>query len=89
VTVPKLGEILSDEQKLQYQKMCDESLNRARGSLALLKGHFLSSDQNQTMTRINGFIDQAEQVRDKDPQTARQLAERADLLSRDLAKTVR
>ena len=89
VTIPKLGEILSDDQKLQYQKICDESVLRAKGSLALLRGYTLTSDQKQSVTRINAFIKQAEQARNKDPQTARQLAERADLLSRDLVQTVR
>jgi type IV secretory pathway VirB10-like protein len=86
--VPKLGEILSDDQKLQHQKICDESLKRAREALAQLRGRSLSTDQKESVTRIKAFINQAEQSRERDPQTARQLAERADVLSRDLVRIV-
>lgn len=87
--VPKLGEILTEEQRLQYLRLCDESLSRAREALGQLRGLTLSPDQKQSLARVTNFISQAEQARQKDPQTAKQLAERADLLSRDLVRTVR
>jgi hypothetical protein len=87
--VPKLGEILSDDQKLQNLRVCDESLTRARENVSQLRGISLSQDQKDSLARIKTFIFQAEQARPKDPQTARQLAERADLLSRDLVKNLR
>ena len=85
----KLGEILSDDQKLLLWRICDESLSRAKEALRQLHGLSMSQDQKQSIARIRTFIFQAEQARQKDPQTAKQLAERADLLSRDLVKTVR
>ena len=88
-SIPKLGEILSDDQKIQLLRTCDESLVRAREALGQLRGLNLSPDQKQSMNRVNVFISQAEQARQRDPQTAKQLAERADLLSRDLVRTVR
>ena len=88
-TVPKLGEIHSDDQIVQLQKSCDESLTRAREALGQLTGLTLSAQQKQSLDRVRVFIAQAEQARPKDPQTAKQLAERADLLSRDLVRTVR
>ena len=88
-SVPKLGEILSDDQKIQLLRTCDESLVRAREALGQLRGLTLSPDQKQSMNRINVFISQAEQARQRDPQTAKQLAEHADLLSRELVRTVR
>jgi hypothetical protein len=87
--VPKLVEILSDDQKAQMLRVCDESLTRAREALTQLRGLPLSPDQKQSLGRVRTFIYQAEQAREKDPQTARQMAERADSLSRDLVRTVR
>ena len=87
--VPKLGEIFSDDQKVQALKTCDESLAKAREAVAHLHGMTLSSEQKQSMTRVKVFISQAEQARQRDPQTAKQLAERAELLSRDLLRTAR
>ncbi|HEY3743784.1 MAG TPA: hypothetical protein VGL53_28260 [Bryobacteraceae bacterium] len=87
--VPKLGEILSDDQRLENLKICDESVGRAKQALAQLRGITLNASQKESVARIRTFISQAEQARQRDPQTARQLAERADLLSRDLVKTVR
>ena len=87
--VPKLGEIFSDDQKLQLQRSCDESLSRAKEALGQLRGLTLSPDQKQSFLRVKVFMSQADQLRSKDPQTAKQLAERADLLSRDLVRTLR
>jgi hypothetical protein len=87
--VPKLGEILSDDQKLQFLKVCDESIKRAKEALSQVRGLNLSTDQKESVTRIKAFIVQAEQARQRDPQTARLLAERADVLSRDLLRVVR
>jgi hypothetical protein len=88
-TVPKLGELLSEDQKAQYLKAYEESLARARDVVTKLKGASLSTDQKSSLARVKTFIYQAEQAHQKDPQTARQLAERADLLARDLVRTVR
>ena len=88
-SLPKLGEIFSDDQKLQLQKSCDESITRAKEALGQLRGLSLSPDQKQSLARVHIFISQAQQAKSKDPQTAKQLAERADLLSRDLVRTVR
>jgi len=87
--VPKLGEILSDDQKLQHLRLCDESLTKAKEAITQLKGLTLSADQKASLARVRIFITQAQEAREKDPQTARQLAERADLLSRDLVRTLR
>lgn len=89
INVPKLGEVLSDDQKNQLLKICDESLGRAREALVQLSGVTMSADQKQSMSRVKVFIYQAEQAKPRDPQTAKQLAERADLLSRDLVRTAR
>ena len=87
--VPKLGEIISDDQKAGYLKACDQALSRARKALGQLKGFTLTNEQTETVERIRTFISQAEQARQNDPQTARQLADRADLLSRDLVRSLR
>ena len=87
--VPKLGEIYSDDQKIQLQRSCDESITRAREALGQLRGLNLTAEQKQSLDRVRIFISQAVQARTRDPQTAKQLAERADLLSRDLVRTLR
>lgn len=87
--IPKLVEIMTDEQRVVMLKACNQALARARQSLNRLKSSQLSHEQSESVERIRTFISQAEQARQADPQTARQLAERADLLSQDLLRIVR
>jgi outer membrane biosynthesis protein TonB len=88
-SVPKLGELISEDQRAGYLRACDAGLARARQALNQLKGVSLTHEQTEAVERIRTFIDQAEQARQSDPRTARQLADRADLLSRDLVRSVK
>lgn len=85
----RLGEILSEGQRQQLLTACDASLARTRDALSRVRGLSLSPAQRETLARVRSFMDQASRARDKDPQTARQLAERADLLSQDLLRSLR
>lgn len=83
---PRLGEILSDEQRRQYQADYAQSLARARAALGQASGKSLNQTQKETVERIQTFIQQAEEAKGKDLATALQLVRRADVLGQDLLK---
>jgi hypothetical protein len=83
---PQLGEILSDEQRRQYQAEYAQSLARARSALGRASGRSLNQTQRATLERIQTFIQQAEESKGKDLATALQLVRRADVLGQDLLK---
>ena len=83
---PQLGEILSPEQRRQYEADYTQSLARARAALQQTSGKPLSGTQKETVGRIGTFIQQAEESKARDLATALQLARRADVLGQDLLK---
>ncbi len=85
----QLGQILSTEQRRQYNQLIDQDLNQALKSLAALNGRSLTSEQVESAALIHTFIRQARENRDQDPIRARNLAERAALLAQHLEKNVR
>ncbi|HYA17407.1 MAG TPA: hypothetical protein VEF06_08070 [Bryobacteraceae bacterium] len=85
VAVPQLGEILTAAQRRQMQTEMADHLSRARDILTKASKVRLSSAQAETRERVRIFIQQAEDTRDRDPETALQLAKRADVLAQDLA----
>lgn len=85
----QLGDFLSDEQRARLLADANDNMDRARKVLAQIEGKPLSNEQQDSIERVKTFIQQAEQARDRDPRTAVQLAQRADVLARDLAKVIR
>jgi hypothetical protein len=85
----QLGQILTSEQRKQYNHLIDQDLNQALKSLAALSGRSMTSEQVESATLIQTFIRQARENRDQDPIRARNLAERAALLAQHLEKNVR
>ncbi|MCX6625533.1 MAG: hypothetical protein NTY38_31625 [Acidobacteria bacterium] len=85
----QLGTVLTPQQRSGYVRALDQSLAHAAADLALLKGKALNSDQTAALGRIASFINQARENRDADPALAARLAERAELLARDLVGSVR
>jgi hypothetical protein len=83
-TAPQLGQVLSPQQQQSYARAIDVSLSRAKQALAVLATRRLSDSLKAEMSRIESFVKQAEQYRATDLITAKNLAERADLLARDL-----
>lgn len=85
----QLGDMLSPDEQQKLSAAIDASVARANRNLAALSGRTLSSGQRETVNQIRSFLKQAENARSTDLQAARSLAERADLLSRDLLQNLR
>jgi hypothetical protein len=86
---PKFGQILSPDQVREFTRRLDSASERVRSSLMLILERNLTDEQKETVGRIRAFLTQAEQARSQDLQSAVSLAERADLLSRDLLNRLR
>lgn len=85
VAPPKLGDVLTEDQEKQYSASIDQSLSRAEASLNALGGRQLNKDQQAEVEQIRSFIQQAKAARTSDASGAKSLAERAEVLARDLA----
>jgi hypothetical protein len=85
---PQLTEILTDERRRAIETDFLESVARAQAVVNRASGRKLTPRQTQTMQRIRTFLQQAQESRSKDLVTALQLAHRADLLGRDLQRSL-
>ena len=86
---PKLGDILTPDARKQYGASIDQSLSHAQASLNSIAGRQLNKDQQAQVDQIRNFMEQARTSRDSDAAGAKSLAERAEVLARDLAATFR
>jgi len=85
--MPQLGQMLTDEQRRDYESHIQAALDRARANLQKARSNPNPTEaQKQATAEVATFVDQAEERRKTDLVSARSLAERADLLSRDLAE---
>jgi hypothetical protein len=84
---PQLGELISEDRRLELRNEVEQSLGRARATLAIASQRALTRRQNETAKRVRTFVQQAEDATSRDISTAVQLARRADLLAQDLAAT--
>lgn len=84
---PQLGELLSEERRLELRKEIEQSLERARAALNVASRRSLTRAQREAANRVRTFIRQTEEAVARDISTAVQLARRADLLAQDLAVT--
>lgn len=89
VTLPQLTPLMTSGEQREYNRAIDESLRRARRVLALAARYTLNGTQTATVVRVRSFAEQAEESRKQDLVTARSLAARADLLARELERTLR
>ncbi len=85
---PQLGVLITPEQRKRYEEDYATSLARAQHGLVLAAEYKLTPAQSETADRIRSFMKLAENVHDRDPATAAQLAQRARLLAEDLLKTL-
>lgn len=85
---PKLGDVLTSGEQKQLSASIDQSLSRAQASLNRLSGRQLNKDQQSEVDQIQSFMKQARATRNSDPSGAKSLAERAEVLARDLAANV-
>lgn len=83
---PRIGQIFTAEQRREYNRSIDESLDRVRRVLAMVAGRSLNAGLAEIVNRIETFQKQAEQARESDLVTAVNLARRADVLAQDLVK---
>ena len=86
ITPPRLGTLLTPERQQALNQEIDQSLSRARRNLASLAGKNLDAAGREAQRQIQSFIEQAQKARASDLEASRSLAERADLLSRDLLR---
>ena len=88
-TGPRLAPMLTQDQMKEYTRKFEGALDRAKSAVVLIQGKALNTEQKETVTTIKSFVAQAEQAREQDLVSAVSLAERADLLSRDLLDRLR
>ena len=89
VPPPQIQEIISGEQRRQYESEFSESVARADTALKRASARTLDASQRNTADRIRTFLEQANSARDNDISTALQLARRADLLGQELLKSLK
>jgi hypothetical protein len=80
--------LLTPEQRRALVEAIDASTARARHNLSVISIYHLTPTQTETANQIRSFLKQAQAARDSDPEAASSLAERADLLSRELLQAV-
>lgn len=86
---PRLGDILTADEQRQYSAAIDKSLSHAQTSLSSISARHLSKDQQAQAEQVRNFLQQAQATRGSDPAGAKSLAERAEVLARDLAASFR
>jgi hypothetical protein len=86
---PRLGQILSPSEERQFNSAIDQSLANAKSSLNSIGSRSLSREQITAVQQIKDFMQQAQVVRTTDLLAAKGLADKADVLARDLLRSVR
>lgn len=85
---PRLGDVLSADQQRQLNGAIDQSLARAQASLNAVGNRQLSKDQQAVVEQVRNFMQQAQKLRGSNLAAAKSLAERAEVLARDLAASL-
>lgn len=86
---PKLVQLLTPAEQRRYQEEVERYLRNAEAIVATAGTRTLNSQQADLVVRIRAFAQQARDQRDQDLMTARNLAMRADVLARDLQRSLR
>jgi len=86
---PRLGTLLTPEQQRQFNNDIDRSLRRAQASLHSIGNRQLTADQHERVVQVESFIQQAQAARKSNLTGAKSLAERAEVLARDLVASLR
>jgi hypothetical protein len=76
--------MLTDEQQRAYDTAIDTLIARTQQDIARARTRSLTAEQKDLIARAEAFVEQAKQVRKEDPAAAKSLAERAELLSKDV-----
>lgn len=86
---PSLQPMLSAQQKQELEAMVHKRITSARLSLTSIQNRSLNPEQKAALNQIRTFLEQAEDARKTDLIRANNLAERADVLARDLVAGLR
>lgn len=86
---PQLGDIVTPAAQRQYNAAIDQSLARAQASLSAIAKRQLTKDQQGLVEQIRNFMQQARATRNSDLPGAKSLAQRAEVLAKDLAGSFR
>ncbi|MBK7931507.1 MAG: hypothetical protein IPJ98_29745 [Bryobacterales bacterium] len=86
---PKLVQLLTPAEQRRYQQEMERYLRNAEAIVAAAGTRALNTQQADLVVRIRAFAQQARDQRDQDLMTARNLAMRADVLARDLQRSLR
>ena len=86
---PQLGTLLTPEQQRQYNNAIDRSLGRAQAHLRAIGNRQLNAEQHDRVLQVESFIQQAQALRKTNLQGAKSMADRAELLARDLLASLR
>ncbi len=89
--LPRLGRIVTEEERTERNEAIDFNLARTAESLRTIRNSEaeLDLEQRTGVKRIQAFVSQVEQTRQNDLASALNLAERAKLLAEDLARNLR
>jgi hypothetical protein len=86
---PQLSEILTDDRRKQYEADFARSVSAAKAALdRAATRRRLTPRQQETVSRIQAFLKQAEESKVKDMATANQLALRAAKFGEDLLRSL-
>jgi hypothetical protein len=86
---PQLGQILSPQEVRQLNADIERSAQVTQSSLQSLSGKNLNAQQQAAASQAQSFLKQAMEIRSSDLPSARSLAQRAEVVARDLAASVR
>jgi outer membrane biosynthesis protein TonB len=86
---PRLSTKTTPEQERDLNTQIDQSLNNAETSLRAIQNRTLGKEQQGAVAQVRSFIRQAREMRVSDLPAARSLAQRAEILARDLASSLR
>jgi hypothetical protein len=77
------------EQERELNAQIDQAISGAEASLRAMGSHNLNREEEAAVAQVRSFVRQAMEARKTDPSAARSLAQRADILARDLLKNAR
>ena len=86
---PQLGEILAPQDKRRLNADIDRAMRNAEASLNSVSGKALNAQQQGAAAQAASFLRQAVEIRDQDLSSARSLAQRAEVIAGDLARSVK
>lgn len=86
---PQLGEILAPQDKRRLNADIDRAMRNAEASLNSVSGKALNGQQQGAAAQAASFLRQAVEIRDQDLSSARSLAQRAEVIAGDLARSVK